>query len=166
MMRHARTRAVHLLALLPLSCGHGGGSGASDASSSPFGANPSAAQGLAAVQLRDCAKCHQSQNDSDGVLSGQTTPVQGTLSYGSNLTPDPDTGMDAWDAATIENAILVGVDDQGRVLCPDMPRWGSKGMGADEALAIAAYLQSLAPIWHAIPASTCDRPSPAADAGR
>jgi hypothetical protein len=165
MMRHARTRAVYLLALLPLGCGHGG-SGASDAGSSPFGANPTAAQGQAAVELRDCAKCHQSQNASDGVLSGQTTPVPGTESYGSNLTPDPDTGMDAWDAATIENAILSGVDDQGQVLCPDMHRLGSKGVSVDEALAIAAYLQTLTPVWHAIPASTCDRPSLTADAGR
>jgi nicotinate dehydrogenase subunit B len=89
------------------------------------------------------------------VLSGQTTPVPGTLAYGSNLTPDPDTGMDFWDAGTIATCVLNGVDEQGRPLCTAMPAYVEAGMGNGEAFAIAAYLQSLAPVWHSIPASQC-----------
>jgi hypothetical protein len=89
------------------------------------------------------------------VLSGQTTPVPGTQSYGSNLTPDPDTGMDSWDAGSIAASVLGAVDVQGRPLCATMPSYADAGMGTDEAFAIAAYLRSLTPVWHAVPASRC-----------
>jgi hypothetical protein len=153
-----------LFAAVLLGCGHGGDA-AGDAGGAASGASPTVAQGRAAAELRDCAKCHQSRNPNDGILSGQTSPVPGTRSYGSNLTPDPDTGMDAWDAQAIAASILNGVDDQGQALCSDMHRWASKGMGNDEALAIAAYLQGLTPVWHVVPASTCAPAPPAADAG-
>jgi hypothetical protein len=100
------------------------------------------------------------------VLSGQTTPLAGTQSYGSNLTPDPDTGMDAWDAGSIAEAVFHSVDSHGVPLCPSMPAYADAGMSSDEALAIAVYLQQLTPVWHAVPASTC--PSgvpPPGDAG-
>lgn len=114
-----------------------------------------AGRGMLAVQARQCAKCHQSPNPSDGVLSGQTTPVPGTHAYGSNLTPDPDTGMDAWDAGSIALAILAQQGADGGTLCPSMPAYGDAGMAMDEALAIAAYLQSLSAVWRPIPPSTC-----------
>jgi mono/diheme cytochrome c family protein len=116
---------------------------------------PSVQRGYLAVQARRCGQCHQSDDPSAGVLSGQTTPVPMTQAYGSNLTPDPDTGMDAWDAATIATSILHAVDQEGKPLCPAMPGYADAGMTADEALSIAAYLQSLAPVWHPVPASTC-----------
>src|SRR5262249_53683471 len=61
--------------------------------------------GMRAVEVRQCGRCHQSPNPTDGVLSGQNTSVPGAhAAYGSNLTPDPDTGMDAWDAGSIMQA--------------------------------------------------------------
>jgi cytochrome c len=126
---------------------------------------PSAENGRVSVVVRDCAKCHQSRDPADGVLSGQSTPVEGTTSYGSNLTPDPDTGMDAWDGASIARAVLDGVGDQGRPLCPAMPRGSDAGMTDTEAMDIAAYLQALPPVWHAVPASRCERAVATADAG-
>jgi mono/diheme cytochrome c family protein len=117
-----------------------------------------AGQGMLAVQARQCGQCHQSPNPADGVLSGQTTPVRGTHAYGSNLTPDPDTGMDAWDAGSIAQAILLSQRLDGGALCPAMPAYADAGMGTGEALAIAAYLQSLVAVWHPIPASTCTPP--------
>jgi nicotinate dehydrogenase subunit B len=114
-----------------------------------------AGQGMLAVQTRQCGQCHQSPNPGDGVLSGQTTPVHGTHAYGSNLTPDPDTGMDSWDAGSIAMAILSRQGVDGGALCPAMPSYADAGMGSDEALSIAAYLQSLPPVWRPIPPSTC-----------
>jgi mono/diheme cytochrome c family protein len=124
-----------------------------------------AGQGYLAVEARACGQCHQSPDPEDGVLSGQTTALPGTQAYGSNLTPDPDTGMDAWDAGAIARAILQGVDDQGRPLCPSMPAYADGGMGAAEALAIATYLQTLTPVWHPVPASMCPPLKPAGDGG-
>jgi hypothetical protein len=110
---------------------------------------------MLAVQARQCGQCHQSANPADGVLSGQTSPVSGTHAFGSNLTPDPDTGMDSWDAGSIALAILSRQGVDGGTLCSAMPAYTDAGMGMAEAYSIAAYLQSLTPAWHPIPASTC-----------
>jgi mono/diheme cytochrome c family protein len=124
-----------------------------------------AGQGYLAVESRGCGQCHQSPDPADGLLSGQTTAVPGTQAYGSNLTPDPDTGMDAWDAGTIARTVLHAVDEQGQPLCPSMPSYADGGMGTAEALAIATYLQTLTPVWHPVPASTCPPVKPAGDGG-
>jgi hypothetical protein len=134
-------------------------------SSSMPDAEPTPARGLLAVASRKCGDCHQSPDPRDGILSGRVGPVQGKLTYGANLTPDPDTGMDAWDADTIAKAVLDGVDDQGSRLCPSMPIFADAGMGYDEAVAIALYLQSLTPVRNFVPASGCPPVNPAKDAG-
>jgi mono/diheme cytochrome c family protein len=112
-------------------------------------------QGAMAVEARQCGQCHQSANPGDGVLSGQDTPVPGTHAYGSNLTPDPDTGMDLQDPATIATSVLQAVRPDGGPLCAAMPAYADAGMDAAEALAIGAYLRSLEAVRHAVPASTC-----------
>jgi hypothetical protein len=130
--------------------------GSDDAGSAPdVDVDSPSGQGMLAVQARQCGQCHQSPDPDDGVLSGQTTPVSGTHAYGSNLTPDPDTGMDAWDAGSIALAILSRQGVDGGTLCSAMPSYADAGMGQDEALAIAAYLQSLTPVWRPIPPSSC-----------
>jgi nicotinate dehydrogenase subunit B len=146
-----------------LGCGQNGT--ADDGGTSPSIAGSTVGQGYMAVQARQCDSCHQSPDPSDGVLSGQTTPEPGTRSYGANLTPDPDTGMDAWDAGTIAQAVLHATGEQGAPLCSAMPSFADSGMSSDEAFAIAAYLQSLTPVWHPVPASICPS-GQAGDAGR
>jgi cytochrome c1 len=128
----------------------------------PSSNDPAVQKGWMAALARGCATCHEPANTAFGVLSGQTEPVPGTTSYGSNLTPDPDTGMDAWDAASIANALRKGVDDQDLPLCPAMPVY--MDMNDDEANSIASYLQSLAAVHRAIPSSVCP-PLKVADAG-
>jgi cytochrome c1 len=138
-------------------------SAAADAGGQDAQVQPSVEHGRLAVKARKCGDCHQSPDPRDGVLSGQTTPVTDyPHAYGTNLTPDPDTGMDAWDAGTIANALRRGIDDQGQPLCAPMPRFAD--MSNDEVVAIAAYLQSLVPVWHAVPATVCAA-LPAADGG-
>jgi hypothetical protein len=151
--------------LLALVVGCGNGEKGATAGGSEGGST--ADQGRFAVLVRQCGKCHQSPNPADGLLSGQTTPVSGTgESFGANLTPDPDTGMDGWDAGAIAGAILSGVDVRGKLLCPAMPRWADAGMTQDEALSIALYLQSLTAVWHVVPPSVCPSAERGADAGR
>jgi hypothetical protein len=118
-------------------------------------ASAAASQGYAAVQARACGKCHQSSLPGDGVLSGQDVPVPGTHAYGSNLTPDPDTGMDVLDAGVIATSVLASVGPDGGALCPAMPAYADAGMDASEAMAIAVYLKTLTPVWHPVPVSSC-----------
>ncbi len=152
-------RAAILVSLALLAAGcrvrteqGGGGEGAPD-----IDADSPAGQGYLAVQARNCARCHQASSPSAGVLSGQDTPVPQTRAYGSNLTPDPDTGMDYQDAGTLAASVLHATTPDGGPLCSAMPAYADAGMDAAEALAIGAYLQSLVPVRHAVPASVCGR---------
>ena len=68
-------------------------------------------------------------------------------------------------AGTIARAVLHGGDDRSQPLCPSMPPYADAGMSAAEALAIATYLQTLIPVWHAVPSSQCPPVKPAGDGG-
>jgi mono/diheme cytochrome c family protein len=129
----------------------------------PSSTDPKVQAGYTAVLMRDCASCHEPSDSTLGVLSGQDTPVAGTTAYGSNLTPDPDTGMDAWTSAQIATALRMGVDDTGSPLCPTMPTYPT--MSDTEADDIAAYLQNLTAVHHLITESMCPPIKPAPDAG-
>lgn len=126
-----------------------------------------AVQGWTYAQARGCPGCHQSPDAGAGFLSGQLTAVPGTQAFGSNLTPDPDTGMDAWDAGSIVLSLRAGVDNQGQELCPAMPRYPD--MTDDEANAIAALLLAIPAAHNDIPMSACPPIKPiepdAGDAG-
>jgi mono/diheme cytochrome c family protein len=112
-------------------------------------------RGYASVVARGCAQCHEPDDPTDGVLAGQTTPVPGTNDYGSNLTPDPDTGLDGWTPRDVTLAVRSGMALDGGTLCPSMTRYPD--VSDDEGADVAAYLQSLVPVRRAIPASGCSR---------
>src|SRR3954452_18324592 len=79
--------------------------------------------GQAFVAERGCASCHQSSNASDGVLSGQSTPLGGSMAWGPNLTPDHRTGIGDWADIEIVRAMRFGLSPEGTALCPPMPRF-------------------------------------------
>jgi hypothetical protein len=124
----------------------------------------SAALGAQAVKDRGCPACHQSSRDSDGILSGQSTPVPGTSAYGTNLTPDRPTGLGTWADIQIVRAIRFGVDNGLAPLCDAMPK--APDMSDLEAYSITAYLRQLPAVpRHDIPQSTCPpvKPMPPLD---
>lgn len=99
-----------------------------------------------------CAFCHQ---DLQGRFAGQTTPRPMSMQYGTNLTPDPETGIGRWTDEEIRRAVRTGVARDGRTLCNLMTRY-SEGMLTDDTLnAIIAYLRSVEPVRQQIPRSTC-----------
>jgi mono/diheme cytochrome c family protein len=134
--------------------------GCSDADFNPDGGE---ALGAAFVASRGCATCHQSGESRFGTLSGQDTARPDSTAFGANLTPDRETGIGGWADLEIIRALRAGVDDQGDPLCPPMPQVPE--MSDLEAHAIVAYLRSLPPVAHAIPASKCPpvKPRPPAD---
>jgi hypothetical protein len=122
------------------------------------------------VDQRGCATCHQSPNAADGVLSGQSTPLPGTMAWGSNLTPDHATGIGDWADIEIVRAMRYGFDNMDQPLCPSMTRYDGTDpaqpfMTDLEAGAVVAYLRSLPPVARAIPASMCPplKPPPPID---
>jgi hypothetical protein len=160
--RHRRCRAAvgAFLATALAGCAVGGSSG--DAAARPdtrtgVDGGP-VALGAVLVQRYSCPTCHTSSNPADGVLSGQTVPQPGTRAYPRNLTPDPATGLGDWTDEQIVRAMREGVSAQGAPLCV-MPLFSQ--LTDTEALAIVAYLRTLAPVVRTIPDSVCS----SADAG-
>lgn len=126
--------------------------------------------GQAYVAQRGCPTCHQSANAADGTLSGQSTAVAGSGAYGSNLTPDVQTGLGGWADIAIVRATRYGLDNADQPLCPAMPRYDGSdpsqpAMTDLEASAILAYLRSLPKVAHAVPSSICPpvKPPPLPD---
>lgn len=119
------------------------------------------------VGLLGCGSCH-----SDGALIGE--PVPGRLLAGSstgiaysnplavsnpgvvypaNLTPDPETGIGDWTQDAIVTMLRAGTDSHGGQTLPVMPWPAYAALTDEDAYAIAAYLQSLPPVRHQVPAN-------------
>ena len=65
---------------------------------------------------------------------------------GSNITPDPETGIGSWSEADIKRALTDGVRPSGVPLAPQMPFAFYKILTAADLDAVAAYLKSVAPV--------------------
>jgi len=74
------------------------------------------------------------------------------VSYGANLTPDPDTGLGQWTAKMFVDAMRTGKHaGAGRPILPPMPWPSYKQMTDDDLKAVFAYLQSVKPISNRVP---------------
>jgi hypothetical protein len=131
-------------------------------------------------QVYRCYGCHQSPSQTVGdagagiVLSGDNAGLgdSGTI-FPPNLTRDPSTGLGCWSDSQIRNAILNGIDDEGRTLCKPMPKFsqpmftadgGAKPgypMDAGTAQEIVDYLRSLPVVVNQVSDTTC----PSGDGG-
>ncbi len=73
--------------------------------------------------------------------------------YATNLTPDPETGIGSWSDGELVRAIREGVDRAGHTILPVMPYQFAHGMSDEDALALVAYMRSLAPVGNVVPAN-------------
>lgn len=117
------------------------------------------AQGKYLVTLGGCNDCHTpgyflGKPDMSRFLGGSDVgfevPGLGVF-VGPNITPDTETGIGQCSREQIVTAIQTGKRPDGRILAPVMP-WHAYGqLTADDAQAIAAFLQSLEPVSHRVP---------------
>jgi mono/diheme cytochrome c family protein len=68
-----------------------------------------------------------------------------------NLTPDKETGLGSWTADQIVTAVTAGRRPDGRILVPAMPWRDFAHLSRADAVAVAAYLQTLKPVNHLVP---------------
>ncbi len=122
-------------------------------------ANAQVERGKYLVTLGGCTDCHTpgsffGKPDMTKYLGGSDVgfaiPGLGVF-VGRNLTPDKETGLGSWTRAQIVTALTKGKRPDGRILAPIMPWRAFSKLTKADATAIAAYLQSLPPVKHAVP---------------
>lgn len=123
-------------------------------------ASPKVERGKYLVTVAGCNDCHtpgylHGDADMSRYLAGSDVafemPGLGAF-VGPNLTPDDETGIGKWSEKDIVTALKTGTTPDGRILAPVMP-WHAFAHFTDEDVkSIAAYLKTLEPIYHRIPA--------------
>lgn len=117
------------------------------------------ARGKYLVEIAGCGDCHtpghfSGKEDMRRYLAGSDVGLSlpdGSTVVGSNLTPDPATGLGKWSIADIVRALKSGVTPDGRVLSPIMPWANFNHLTRADAHAIAVFLKSLPPVRHRVP---------------
>ncbi|MGH8205804.1 MAG: c-type cytochrome, partial [Steroidobacteraceae bacterium] len=98
----------------------------------------------------DCTACHTNPDDGRPFAGGRpiSTPF-GTL-IAPNITPDLQTGIGSWSDAQFDAAVRGGRMPNGARLYPAMPYIYYTRLSDADVRAIHAYLQTLAPVRHAV----------------
>jgi mono/diheme cytochrome c family protein len=121
-------------------------------------ADPQSDRGKYLVTLGGCNDCHTpgyffGKPDMNQFLGGSDVafeiPGLGAFA-GRNITPDKDSGIGDWTTEQIVTALQTGRRPDGRVLAPIMPWHALANLTKEDAMAIAAYLQSLPPVQHKV----------------
>jgi mono/diheme cytochrome c family protein len=116
------------------------------------------ARGKYLVTFGGCNDCHTpgyffGKPDMSRFLGGSDVgfeiPGEGVF-VGPNITPDKQTGIGSWSREQIVKAITGGERPDGRILTPIMPWHAFAAFTADDAMAIAVFLQSLKPVSHQV----------------
>lgn len=97
------------------------------------------------AKAADCLVCHTARGGAPFAGGFAFTLPFGTI-YSTNITPDTETGIGAYDDAQFLSAMHRGVRRDGARLYPAMPYASYTYMTDADALAIKAYLFSLPPV--------------------
>jgi mono/diheme cytochrome c family protein len=89
--------------------------------------------------------CHTAEQGPVGAGGGEVPTPFGTF-YGSNITPDRQTGIGAWSDEEIATAIRGGYARGKGVESPAMPYYQYAGMADRDVEDLIAYLRSLTPV--------------------
>ena len=102
-------------------------------------------RGLQLAALGDCATCHTSIN---GVLNAGGRPIETPFGiiYGTNITPDVETGIGNWSYPAFERAMREGIHRDGRHLYPAFPYTHFAKASDADLQALYAFLMAQAPV--------------------
>ena len=99
----------------------------------------------------DCVSCHTAEG---GAAFAGGRPIEtpfGTI-FGTNITPDRDTGIGAWSDDEFVRAFALGIRRDGAHLYPAMPYNYFTKVTRDDVLAIRAYLSTVPAVKNAVKA--------------
>lgn len=103
------------------------------------------AKGQYLVTVGDCAACHTAQGGTR-FAGGRVVGTPFGDIPAPNLTPDRETGLGDWSFEAFWQALHAGIGRKGELLYPAFSYTSYTKVSRDDALAIFAYLQSLAPV--------------------
>ncbi len=104
------------------------------------------------TRAADCAACHTAPGGTP-FAGGRAFILPFGVLYSPNITPDQGTGIAGYSDDEWVRVLHEGVGRGGKHLYPAMPYTSYTQMTREDALAVKAYLMSLAPVRNAIPAN-------------
>jgi len=102
-------------------------------------------RGAALAAIGDCVACHTAPGGKAYAGGFPLHTPFGTI-HGTNITPDPDTGIGRWSQAAFARAMREGVDREGRHLYPAFPYDHFTLVGEDDVKALYAFLMTRDPV--------------------
>ena len=108
------------------------------------------ARGKALVVAGDCTSCHTA-DPAKPFGGGKRIDTPFGAVYSPNITPDRDTGIEAWSEQDFYRALRFGVAPDGSRYYPAFPYPNFTKLTRDDIFAIRAYLGTLAPVKNKAP---------------
>src|SRR5574340_550923 len=96
------------------------------------------AKGAELAALGDCESCHTAPGGKSYAGGAPLKTPFGTF-YGTNITPDAETGIGGWSEEAFARALREGVDRAGRHLYPAFPYEYYTRLSDDDIRALYAY---------------------------
>ena len=109
-------------------------------------------RGQMLAALGDCTSCHTTR---DGPPYAGGVPVRtpfGTI-YGTNITPEPRTGIGAWSEAAFRRALREGISRDGQHLYPAFPYNHFTHLSDEDIAALYAFIMTRDPVQAKTPAN-------------
>lgn len=99
------------------------------------------ARGAQVAALGNCNVCHTKENG-EAYAGGLPLPTPFGTIYGTNLTPDPETGIGRWSEEAFTRAMRRGIDREGAHLYPAFPYDHFAKMTDEDIKAVYAFLMT------------------------
>jgi mono/diheme cytochrome c family protein len=115
------------------------------------------AKGEALSAIGHCAACHTEPKGQPFAGGYRINTPFGTI-FGTNITPDPKTGIGAWTPEAFTRAMREGVARDGSHLMPAFPYYAFTKLSDDDVKALYAYLMTRPAVNSTVPANTLPFP--------
>ena len=117
----------------------------------------SVARGAMLSAAGHCVACH-TRPGGEPFAGGYGLNTPFGVIYGTNITPDPDTGIGRWSPEAFARAMREGVSQDGSHLFPAFPYYAFTELSDDDVKALYAYLMTRPPVRATVPANTIPFP--------
>ena len=107
--------------------------------------NANIQRGANLAAIGDCVACHTAPGGRAYAGGFALRTPFGTI-HGTNITPDPDTGIGRWSLAAFTRALREGVDRRGRHLYPAFPYDHFTLLGDEDIQALYAFMMTREPV--------------------